>query len=70
MAIDRMRAELARAFAGMAEKAVEALVGEAVKDVRTRRRTRSPPVGRGEKQGRAMGNIVQTNGATSTEYCI
>jgi prevent-host-death family protein len=34
----RMRAELAQAFAGMTEKAVEALVGEAVKDVRARRR--------------------------------
>src|SRR3970040_1723151 len=34
---DRMRAELAQAFAGMTEKAAEALVGEAVKDVRTRR---------------------------------
>ena len=35
---DRMRAELAQAFAGMTEKAVEALVEEAVKDVRARRR--------------------------------
>jgi len=35
---DRMRAELAQAFAGTTEKAVEALVGEAVKDLRTRRR--------------------------------
>jgi prevent-host-death family protein len=35
---DRMRAELAQAFAGMTEKAVDALVGEAVKDVRARRR--------------------------------
>lgn len=34
----RMRAELAQAFAGMTEKAVEALVDEAVKDVRARRR--------------------------------
>ena len=34
---DRMRIELAQAFAGMTEKAVEALVDEAVKDVRARR---------------------------------
>ena len=34
---DRMRAELAQAFAGTAEKAVEALIDEAVKDVRARR---------------------------------
>ena len=37
---DRMRADLARAFAGMAEKDVESLVGEAVQDVRARRRKR------------------------------
>jgi prevent-host-death family protein len=35
---DRMRADLAHAFAGMTEKKGEALVGEAVKDVRARRR--------------------------------
>ena len=35
---DRMRAELAQAFAGMTEKAVGVLVDEAVKDVRARRR--------------------------------
>jgi prevent-host-death family protein len=35
---DRMRAELAQAFAGMTETAVDALVDEAVKDVRARRR--------------------------------
>jgi len=35
---DRMCAELAGAFAGMSEKQVEALVDEAVKEVRTRRR--------------------------------
>ncbi len=34
---DRMRTELAQAFTGIAEKAVEALVDEAVKDVRARR---------------------------------
>lgn len=37
---DRMRADLARAFAGMAEKDVESLVGDAVQDVRARRRKR------------------------------
>ena len=37
---DRMRADLARAFAGMAEKDVESLLGEAVQNVRTRRRKR------------------------------
>ena len=37
---DRMRADLARAFAGMAEKEVETLVGEALQDVRARRRKR------------------------------
>ena len=37
---DRMRADLAQAFAGMTEKAVETLVDEAVKDVRARRRKR------------------------------
>ena len=37
---DRMRADLAQAFAGMTEKAVEVLVGEAVQDVRARRRKR------------------------------
>jgi prevent-host-death family protein len=35
---DRMREELARAFAEVPEKQVEALVDEAVKDARTRRR--------------------------------
>ena len=35
---DRMRVQLAQAFAGMGEKAVATLVDEAVKDVRTRRR--------------------------------
>ena len=35
---DRLRAALAQAFAGRTEKAVEALVDEAVKDVRARRR--------------------------------
>ena len=35
---DRMRAELAQAFAGIAEKTVDTLVNEAVKDVRGRRR--------------------------------
>ena len=35
---DQMREELARAFAGMPEKQVEALVDEAVKEARTRRR--------------------------------
>jgi prevent-host-death family protein len=35
---DRMRAELAKAFAGMPEKEVEALVNEAVKETRARRR--------------------------------
>jgi prevent-host-death family protein len=35
---DRMRAELAQAFASMTEKTVDALVSEAVKDVRARRR--------------------------------
>ena len=35
---DRMRTELAHAFAGMNEGAIGALVDEAVKDVRTRRR--------------------------------
>lgn len=35
---DRMRAELARAFARMDEKGVDSLLVEAVKDVRTRRR--------------------------------
>ena len=34
---DRMRTELAQAFTGIAEKAVEALVDEAVRDVRARR---------------------------------
>ena len=34
---DRMRVELARAFAGLTEGKVDALVDEAVKDVRTRR---------------------------------
>ncbi len=34
---DRMRVELARAFAGLTEGTVDALVDEAVKDVRTRR---------------------------------
>jgi len=34
---DRMRADLAQAFAGMTENAVEALIGAAVKDVRVRR---------------------------------
>ena len=37
---DRMRADLAQAFAGIGEKEVEALVGEAVQDVRARRRKR------------------------------
>lgn len=37
---DRMRADLAQAFTGMTEKAVETLVDEAVKDVRARRRKR------------------------------
>lgn len=35
---DQMREELARAFAGMPEKRVEALVDEAVKEARARRR--------------------------------
>ena len=35
---DRMREELARAFADVPEKKVEALVDEAVKEARTRRR--------------------------------
>ena len=35
---DRMRTELAQAFTGMNEEAVGALVDEAVKDVRRRRR--------------------------------
>jgi prevent-host-death family protein len=35
---DQMRDELARAFAGVPEKQVEALVDEAVKEARTRRR--------------------------------
>ena len=35
---DRMREELARAFADLPEKQVEALVDEAVKEARTRRR--------------------------------
>jgi len=35
---DQMRIELAKAFAGMGEKAVDGLVNEAVKNVRTRRR--------------------------------
>ncbi|MBI2311562.1 MAG: type II toxin-antitoxin system Phd/YefM family antitoxin [Betaproteobacteria bacterium] len=35
---DRMRAELARAFSGMTEKEVEALVGEAVKAGRRQRK--------------------------------
>ena len=35
---DRMRAELAGAFAGMPEKQVEGLVDEAVKQARARRR--------------------------------
>jgi prevent-host-death family protein len=35
---DRMREELARAFADVPEKQVEALVDEAVKEARTRRR--------------------------------
>ena len=35
---DRMRTELAQAFAGMPEQGVAALVDEAVKDVRSRRR--------------------------------
>ena len=35
---DRMRAKLAQAFAGLGEKAVDELVDEAVKNVRTRRR--------------------------------
>ena len=35
---DRMRAELAQAFARMDEKGVDSLLVEAVKDVRTRRR--------------------------------
>ena len=35
---DQMREELARAFAGMPEKQVEALVNEAVKEARARRR--------------------------------
>ena len=37
---DRMRADLAQAFAGMTEKAAESLLGEAVKSVRARRRKR------------------------------
>jgi len=35
---DQMREELARAFSDMSEKQVEALVDEAVKEARTRRR--------------------------------
>ena len=35
---DRMREELARAFADVPEKRVEALIDDAVKDTRTRRR--------------------------------
>ncbi|MEO8132590.1 MAG: type II toxin-antitoxin system prevent-host-death family antitoxin [Betaproteobacteria bacterium] len=35
---DRMRVELARAFEGSSEKAVDALVNEAVKDVRVQRK--------------------------------
>ena len=35
---DQMREELARAFAGVPEKQVEALADEAVKEARTRRR--------------------------------
>jgi len=35
---DRMREELARAFSDMPEKQLEALVDEAVKDTRARRR--------------------------------
>jgi prevent-host-death family protein len=35
---DQMREELARAFAGMTEKQVEAVVDEAVKEARVRRR--------------------------------
>lgn len=35
---DRMREELARAFADVPEKKVEAMVDEAVKEARTRRR--------------------------------
>ena len=35
---DRMRAELAGAFAGMSGKQAEALIDEAVKEVRARRR--------------------------------
>lgn len=37
---DRMREELARAFADVPEKKVEALVDEAVKEARARRRER------------------------------
>ena len=39
---DRMRAELAQAFEGMTEKAVDALVVEAVKGVRATRSRRRP----------------------------
>ena len=35
---DRMRADIAKAFSAMPEKKIEALVDEAVKDVRTRRK--------------------------------
>lgn len=37
---DRMRADLAQAFTGIPKKAVEALVDEAVRDVRARRSKR------------------------------